>query len=378
MSKRRASGEGSIFRRKDGRWAGSIELGESAEGRRVRKTVYARTQAEAARKLSDLRRQLGLGVDLAHRSTLRAYVDRWLETKMQQVKPRTMELYRSYADMACQHLGNTELHRITPLGVQVALEAIRSRSGASTANKVRRLLFGALKQAVRWRLLASNPVDAVDQFKETPRPVTLWTVSEAKLFLDVARTNRLYALFYLMLSTGLRQGEVLALRWSDVRVDHFVVSRTVTRVGGRVQFSTPKTSRGERIVALSDDVLAVLRVHKQRQDSERHEVGTFFNETDLVFCNQLGDVITPMALHHVWRRLQARAGVPRVRLHDLRHLHVSLLVRRGLDPRTIADRIGHADASFTLRRYSHMFAAQRGDGAVRLTELLEYVRTPAN
>lgn len=378
MAKLRIKGEGSVYQRgQDGAWKGYVDLGFGPDGKRLRRYVRGRTQAEALAKLHELRRQLESGVDLTVRSTLREYLDRWLATKAQQVKPRTLELYRAYVDKACASLGKLEVAKVTPVRIQAMVEAIATDAGAATANKVRRVLYGAFKQAVRWRLIAANPVDGVDPVKETPRETTLWTAAEAAKFLDATRPHRHYALFYLFLSTGLRQGEALALRWSDVEADHLVVRRTITRVAGRVEFTTPKTAKGERVVTLSSDVVAVLEAHRVQQAAERAAAAELYTAGELVFCNEVGDVITPMALHHVWGRLKDRAGVPSIRIHDLRHMHVSLLVQRGLDPRTIADRIGHADAAFTLRRYSHVFAANRRSAAVSLVDLLA-PRGPVN
>jgi integrase len=370
MARRRANGEGSVTRRKNGTWVASIQIGYTAEGKLHRKYVYARTQAEVLVKLADLRRQATAGIDLTQRLKVDEYLGRWLGVKARQVKPRTLELYQGFAAKACRHVGQLELAKVSPLHVQTAVDAVLATSGASTANKVRRMLHGAFKQAVEWRLIPFNPIEAVKPVAEPTRDVDLWTPQQATVFLDSARPHRLYALFYLILSSGLRQGEALALRWTEVETDHLVVRRTITRVAGRVEFTTPKTKRGERIVTLPPDTAEVLAQHRQRQDAERARAGEIYNALGLVFCNEIGGLITPMALHHVWRRLQDRASVPRIRLHDLRHMHVSLLVQRGVDPRTIADRIGHTDAAFTLRRYSHMFELHRRVAAVSLADLL--------
>ncbi|MBI3962266.1 MAG: site-specific integrase [Deinococcus sp.] len=141
-------------------------------------------------------------------------------------------------------------------------------------------------------------------------------------------------------------------------------------VKGQPVFSTPKTEQGIRRIAVSPDVLEILAAHKQRQEAERAFLGVAWPETDLVFTSELGTPLHPRNFERTWYRLQAEAGVPQVRLHDLRHLHVSLLVKRGFDLRTIADRVGHTDPAFTLRRYSHLFEEQRQAAAVSLPDLL--------
>lgn len=149
------------------------------------------------------------------------------------------------------------------------------------------------------------------------------------------------------------------------------VQRTVGIVRKELTVSTPETSRGARIVTVPEDALEVLATHKRRQDAEKAYAAEAWRPTDRVFTDEIGGQLTPVVLIHAWNRMQGAAGVPHVRMHDLRHLHVSLLVRKGLDPRTIADRIGHADPAFTLRRYSHMFEEQRAAAAIDLTRLLD-------
>lgn len=135
-------------------------------------------------------------------------------------------------------------------------------------------------------------------------------------------------------------------------------------------------------MTVPEDALQILAAHKERQNAERAYAHAAWQASDLVFTDEVGDVVTPVAFNHhwtrMWTRMQEAAGVRHVRLHDLRHLHVSLLVREGLDPRTIADRIGHSDPAFTLRRYSHVFEEQRAARAVNLTQLLRPSSDEAN
>lgn len=174
------------------------------------------------------------------------------------------------------------------------------------------------------------------------------------------------------MACGLRRGEILGLQWNDIEGDQLSVRRTLTYRGGKPAWSTPKTARGRRVVVVPKDAMQVLSEHRDRQGAERLAAGVLYNDQGLVFADEIGGITTPAAFHHHWIRLQERAGVPRQRLHDMRHLHVSLLVQRGLDPRSIADRVGHSDPAFTLRRYSHLFEAQRRQAAVSLTTLLAH------
>lgn len=378
MAKRRANHEGSVRKRKDGRWEGRLRVGTDADGRTIRRSVFGRTQAEALAQLLELRQKLTLGVDLTSRANVSAYLDAWLDAKAGQVKERTLDLYRDWADRHVRPaIGRVELDKVTPLDIHRVMQAASTKSGVSTANKVRRMLFGAFRQAVRWQLTTRNPVDAVDALRETPKKPEVWSLGEASAFLDHAGAHRLHAAFYLLLVGGLRRGEILGLKWEDVKSDHLLIRRSLSFQAKRFMWSTPKTARGERIVALPEDAMAVLQAHKAAQEHEMVASHGAYVAQGLVFCSEIGEPMKPMQLQYAFKCVCKAAGVRQVRLHDLRHLHVSLLVKRGLDPRAIADRIGHADPAFTMRQYSHAFAEHRRSGAVNLRELLASER-PVN
>lgn len=372
MSKKRAAGEGTTYKRPDGMWTGGISIGYDAHGKRKRRYVYARTQRECRRKLEEARTQHAQGIAADHSTTVKEFLSQWLAEKETQVRPRTHEIYTGLVDKhIAPHIGRHKLDKLKPLHIQRMVTALSKTPGAATANKARRTLHGAMKQAVRWQLIPRNPVEAVDPVKETPHESKLWTFKQTATFLDAARGHRLYAAFYLALSTGLRRGELLGLYWSDLQDGQLRVQRNLTKGDKKGPvWTAPKTQQGTRIVSVPTDALDVLEEHRRRQAGERELLGNAWVRPDLMFANDHGDVITPVAFQHHWTRLQKAASVPHMRLHDLRHLHVSLLVRKGLDPRTIADRIGHTDAAFTLRRYSHMFAEHRKVAAVNLRDLL--------
>ena len=370
MGKRRGNGEGAVGERPDGRWQGRITLGYDDQGRQKRRYVYGRTQREVLDKLDELRRQHALGVLSDSRLKVDEYLKQWRSEKAKTIKPRTVEIYEGLAKHVKPHMGGKRLDKVKPLDVQACIGAIAEDVGTPTANKARRMLFGAFKQAVKWQMIARNPVEAVDPLREEARPMRIWSSVEAARFIDHAQAHRLFPAVYLMMATGLRRGEALGLEWSDLEGNRLHVQRSLTTLRGKPAWSTPKTSRGVRTITVPDDALQILAQHKRRQEAERAEASEAWEHPRLVFTNEVGGIVTPIAFTHHWNRMQTAAGVTHVRLHDLRHLHVSLLVREGFDPRTIADRIGHADPAFTLRRYSHMFEEQRAAAAVNLTQLL--------
>lgn len=394
-STRRGRGEGTVFERSNGTWAGEVTTGYDENGKQKRKTVYGKTQAEALAKLGEVKQQLATGTFTDTKLTVKAYLEQWLTHKERQVKPRTAELYRHVSEYHIMpRIGRRRLDKLTPLDVQGMVEGVAANGSIRTANQCRTVLFSALKQAIRWQLLARNPVEAVDALKETPREMTLWTPEEVVRFLDTARAHRLYPLFYLALSTGMRGGELLGLRWQDVNGSIISIRQTLVPVGNKIMVGTPKTKKGQRRVSVSPDVLEVLALHKAVQEAEHSRLGEAWADSGLVFPTEIGTPMHPRNLERTWYTLQDKARdawqaaseeagdvttleqlaahklLPRARLHDLRHLHVSLLVKRGVDARTIADRVGHTRASFTLDVYTHLFEEQRTAAAVSLLDLL--------
>ncbi len=368
---KRAHGEGTISKRQDGTYEGKISLGVDAEGKRKRKTVYGKTQKEVRAKIDEVKQQLANGTFSDTKLTVKAYLGQWLSHKEKQVKPRTAELYRHLVMFhIVPDIGGKRLDKLTPLDIQNMVSSVALRGGIRTANMCRTTLFSAMKQALRWGLIPRNPVDAVDALKETKQEMSLWTSAEAVTFLDAARSHRLYALFYLAMATGMRRGELLGLRWADVKDGALHIRQSLTVVNNQIAISVPKTEKGKRRVAVSLDVETVLSDHRNRQEAERHVLGTLWPENDLVFRTEVGTPIHPRNLERTWYALQKKAGVTKVRLHDLRHLHASLAIRQGMDAKVLADRLGHSRASFTLDVYTHLFDEQRANSAVSLSVLL--------
>lgn len=211
---------------------------------------------------------------------------------------------------------------------------------------------------------------AVDRVRAEKREMILWTPEQVAAFLQHAKSHRLYPLFYLATTSGLRIGELLALRWTDLEGDRLHVRHTLPKEKGKWTLGSTKTTKGHRVVTLAPDTVAVLEEHRRRQEQEREAVGEAWNHPGHMFTTEVGTYLDQRNVLRTWHRLQSQAGVPKARLHDARHLHVSLLVRQGLDARTIADRVGHTNPTFTLRQYTHLFDQQRLAAAVPLDVLL--------
>lgn len=366
---RRARGEGTIFRRKDGRWQGAVTVGFDTEGKQIRRTVYGKSQREVRDKIDQIKRR---GAKIESKLDLETLLGTWLDHKRHQVKPRTAESY-SYTIQRyiVPRLGRNRIDRITPLHIQRTLTEIATEVSPSTSNYCRAILYAAFRQALRWGITSTNPIEGVDRMHVAQREMTLWSIDQTNTFLTAAREDRLYPLFHLALATGMRIGEILGLQWDDLEGDTLHVRRSLNLEAGRPTLTEPKTNRGRRSIALDQDTVTILQEHRQRQAQERQLLGEAWEHPSHMFTTEIGTYLDHSNVRRVWNRIQEKAGVPHARLHDARHLHVSLLIHHGIDTRTIADRIGHSNPAFTLRQYAHVLAGRQRAAAIPLAELLQ-------
>jgi integrase len=367
---RRAHGEGSIYKRADGRWVAVLDIGY-AGGRRRRKSFYGQTRSEVLGRLIAGRKLVQDGVPLAaDRETVSQYLNRWLDEVSPTVRPKTR---RSYAGTVRVHLvptiGHHKLAKLDPQQVQTMLNS-KQAAGLSprSVGIIRAVLRQALNRAVRWGLLARN----VAQLTDVPHPDTreprVITVDDARLLLIAFSTHRLGPLFTIALASGLRQGEVLGLRWEDVDLEKGTlrIERALQYIDGRFESVPPKSARARRTIPLTDIARAAFHRQRAQQLQDCLLAGQRWQETPLVFTTSLG---TPLDSRNVTRSLQrclTDYGLPSCRFHDLRHGCASLLMAVGASPRVAQEILGHADIRTTLGIYSHVAPALMREAAAML------------
>jgi integrase len=251
-------------------------------------------------------------------------------------------------------------------------------SGGLSARSVRyihTIVHRAFRDAVRWSRIARNPADAADPPRASAvvRPtMSTWTADEVRAFLDHTAEHRLHAAFVMLATTGMRRGECLGLRWSDVdlAVGRVSVSQTVIMVHHDIRVGSPKTSRGRRTVELDPETAAALREHRKRQAAERLLMGAGFTDHGLVFCMPDGGPLHPERFSRTFSRQTAHAGLPPIRLHDLRHTWATLALQNGVHPKIVHERLGHANVSITLDVYSHVSEGLHSDAAARVASMI--------
>lgn len=353
--KERGNGDGDVWPRKnnEGRITGYRGAYFGPDGKR--RYVSGKTKEETRNRLRQARADADRGLVFdAQGLKLSEYMDRWLNDSVRgSVKPVTHE---SYARLIRVHvapaLGRVKLEKLTPPHLQAFYRA-KLDEGLSprTVQYLHVVLHRALKQALRWNLVPRNVAEVVDPPKIPRKEITPLSPEQARTFLETACGDRLAALYVLAIHTGLRQGELLALRWDDVDL-----TAGVLRVRGT------KTARSRRMVKLSETALEALRDHLARQLHEIDGMGGRYQDRELVFTTEVG---TPLNRHNLTQRsfrpLLKKARLPQIRFHDLRHTCATILLKMGQHPKLVQELLGHATIAITLDTYSHLLPGM-GDG----------------
>lgn len=379
---------GHIRRRGKQSWELTIDQGKDpTTGRRRRRFVTVQgTKHDAERILAEVLHQRDTGVDISPgKLTLAEYLRRWLrDYAANNVSLSTLERYRGIIEThLVPALGGLRLRDLRPAHIQAAYGRALAAGGRAdggagglrprTVLKHHRLLHEALGHAVRWQLIARNPVEAVTPPRPERSEMRVLDTDDTRRLLEEAATTPYHALIYVAVATGARTGELLALRWQDVELDRATIhiTRSARRFPRRgVVYTDTKSHRSRRPVALSPDTVATLQRHRRAQAEERLALGPAYSDEGLVFAGPTGKPLDDRNLRRAFDRMVARAGLPRLRLHDLRHTAATLMLRAGVHPKVVSERLGHATVSLTLDTYSHVLPDLQRDAAEVMDSVL--------
>jgi integrase len=375
VSKKRGNGEGSITKRNDGRWMARYTV-RTFKGPK-RRTVYGRTRAEASAKLAKAMadRDGGLIFDAG---SLRVgdYLDRWLSNSVKDtVRERTYERYEEILRLHVKPaLGRLKLKALTPAHVQdFYRDRLDNGFSPATVQKIHVILRKALSQAVSWSLVPRNAGEAVRAPRPAPKEMRPLSPDEARRLLDTAGGDRLEALYVLAIHTGMRQGELLGLKWEnvDLAANAIRVRHTLLRTKGRVVLGEPKTKKSRRTVHLTGAASRALEEHLERQLKVMERLGDLYRDQGLVFTTEVGTPINPSNLRkRSFAPLLQKAGLPHLRFHDLRHTCATLLLSKNIHPKYVQELLGHATVSITLDTYSHVLPGMGNQVAEAMEDVL--------
>ena len=369
---KRGNGEGTITRRKDGRWEAKYTV-YTAEGPK-RRALYGKTRKVAADKLARALadRTSGHTFDTEN-MTVGEYLDRWLnDSDKGSVRTSTYERHEQIVRLHLKPaLGRLKLSKLTPAHVQgLYRDKLDSGLSPATVQKIHTVLHKALTQALKWNMIPRNAADVVKAPRPVPEEMHPLSPDEARNLIEAARGDKLEAPYILAVHTGMRQGELLGLKWEDVDLNEGVIHirRTVVRSGGRISLGEPKTKGSRRPVHLTGAAVEALKAHLERQLEDIERLGDLYRDHGLVFTSEVGTLINPSNLRRrSFAPLLQRAGLPRIRFHDLQHTCATLLPSRNVHPKYVQELLGHATVAITLDTYSHVIRGM-GDHTARAME----------
>lgn len=373
--KRRSNGEGTIFKRNDWRWTGQITLDLGNEQYK-RKTVYGKTQKEVKDKLEYLRMECRQGrVIETSDMPLEEWLHIWITNYKPNLKITTRESYESYiaTHINGSKIGKIPLNKLKTTDLQTFYNAKlngtyknqKQKLSSTTVRYINIIIKSALKQAVNNRMINDNACNAVVLPKKNKIEIIPLTKEEVIQFLNVAKKDRLYTLYLLEMMTGLRRGEILGLKWSDIDFEKGKINviHNLYRINNtdenattkyKLELLTPKTETSKRSIPINQLMIEELLKHKEKQDLEKMYYASDYKDLGMVFTRPNGDYISPREFLRQYQKLLSTAGLEKKRFHDLRHTVASLLINANENPKVIQQLLGHSTISTTLDIYAHV------------------------
>jgi integrase len=342
-------------------WSTVVDLGtDPATGKRRQKRISGHTRKDIERQAAEAIQRAESGFLDPKSLTVADFFATWLEATAPTLRPASFRRYQDVARLyIVKQLGGVKLSRLTAGDVQRFYARLLETLSPTTVYHLHGVLHHALDDAVKWGVVWRNVTDAVDVPRRTRPEMKTWSIAESTRFLETVAGDELEALFHLALTTGMRRGELLGLKWRDIDLDtcSLSVRRTLSRdAAGGYSEGEPKTTAGRRRVTLPVSTADVLRKHRTAQLAYRLSVGPVYTHHGYVFANETGDFIHPNTLTRRFQQLIRKADVPLIRFHDLRHTSATILLAQGVHPKIVQERLGHSDIAMTLNRYSHVTA----------------------
>ena len=383
--------KGSIRQRSKGSWEVCLDTGrDPATGKRLRHFESVKgTKKVAQQRMHELLHTLEQGAYVRpSRLTVAQFLGEWLQDYVElNCSPRTKA---SYEMIIRRHLipelGSIPLSQLEPRHLQASYSRQRERGrvdgkgqlSPQTVRYCHSLLAEALGYAVKMGLLSRNVAQATEAPRADHKVMPTLAPEDVPRFLEAAQESPYYTLFYLLLHTGLRRGEALALRWKNVDLGlaslgvsaYLSVVEAAYKLNGTYVIKEPKTSHSRRRIALPPSLGLVLRQHKAGQEAQRALLGKPLTDNDFVFAHPDGSPPDPSTVSHAFNKVMRKAGLPHIRLHDLRHTHASLLLQAGVHPKIVQERLGHSSIRVTLDTYSHVIGGLQEVAAQRFDDLL--------
>lgn len=309
-------------------------------------------EADVAKKITELNE--GTFVEPS-KVTLKSFLSEWIEAKKINVKKSTYDEYRGIIkNHLVPHLGEIKLEKLNAMHIQRLYSKLSETMAANTINLVHTVLSTALNQAVRFKLIPFSPTKMVESPRKEKTSFQVWDEEEVKHFIQISQKSRYHIAYVLAITTGMRMGEILGLRWQDVDFKHKTISINQTLSHDCKLILDTKTKNSKRLIPIDDGTLGALQKHQLRVKQEKLKAGPAYHNFDLVVCSQLGNLVFRSQFHVNFKTYIEKAELKVIRFHDLRHTHATLLLKQGEHPKIVSERLGHKDVLITLNKYSHI------------------------
>jgi len=370
---------GHIIKRAKDSYSIVLSLGnDPATGKRRRQWLSVKgTKKDAEKRLAELLRQVDTGTFMKPgKTTVADYLKNWLSDYVKpNLSPRGFERYESIVRVyLIPALGGMPLIQVRPEHIQKHYSAMLNKGLSALSVRYHHVvLHKALQTALQWGLVNRNAADGAMPPKARRSEMQTWDKNETNRFLEAAKGTIYYPLFYTALFTGMRRSELLALRWQDIDLifGQVSVSRGMHHLrDGTYVFTEPKSTKSRRTIALPPSAILALSEHRTAKEAEALLTGKPLTDTDLVFSVAGVKPLRPNSVSRAWKNLAARAGVKVIRFHDARHTHASLMLKQGIHPKIVQERLGHASIQVTLDTYSHVAPGLQQAAALRFDEAL--------
>jgi integrase len=354
VNKIRGRNEGSISQRPNGTWRAQV----SSDGRRISKGFQTKT--EGLTWLRKMQSEVDRGLDVqGGKILLQEYLTQWLEASKVSLRPKTALQYEQVTRKhIVPHIGSIPVNALRLVKVeQFYSTLLLSGVGVRTVRIVHAVLHKALEKTVRYQIISYNPVHGAILPREKHGEMQILDDRQLGQFLIAAKGSRFEAMYYLAVSTGMRQGELFGLKWADLQWQSGTlnIQRQVQKIPGKGwDFEEPKTRAGRRTIKVGESVLQALRVHRLNQELQKASVGARWKDFDLVFSSSIGTPVDRSNLRADFNQVLEKAGIPRIRFHDLRHTAASILLNQGVPVIAVSRRLGHSKPSITLDVYGHL------------------------
>lgn len=378
--------KGSVRQLKSGSWELRFDLPCEQSQRRVQKsvTVKAANKTDAEKKLRKILHQIDTDIYIdPGKMTLGEFLERWLKDYcIPNLRQTTIDGYKIIIEKhLIPGLGHVQLSKLRPIHIQeYYTQALKTGRADGKGEKLspttvlhhHRLLHRALETAIKWELLTRNICDAVEPPRTKRYKAKVYDEAVVARLMELSKETLLYIPIIITLATGLRRGEVLALRWSDFNPERksITVDKALLNTSNGPEFNDTKTNESRRMVTLPETIVQELVAHRERQEKDKEAAEEFWQENDLICCREDGTKWHPGTFSDSFSRLIEKHELPHIRFHDLRHTHASLLLQHGIHPKVVSERLGHSRIGITMDIYSHVLPGMQDEVAKQLDEKL--------